>query len=374
MDDVYICEAYIHFLEGAGNFEDFWTYLWDNHQLSRKDRQHGAGWKTDGIVGPGNHLPQLINPMKHFLWILKTTHGGGNMDSAMDFARGNMPADIEADIDDMLQHRDEYWVPNKIVEIRERLSGTWRYGEHTNRDVVLLDIAMEKFYRQKIEAMVTANQPDEKLGLLEYAVRNVCVGGDFERMDAALAFFVKVNSEECELKRWSLEWAQVMDAALDSVSLAMEFHMDEICTLSQKPADLIGAYAQVNPAYLLNFGEEVVRGHSMFAVSKLHADIQNAVRTAAGRSSWMVVSHGAPELNLYAGTTTVTNLADIQGQDFTANPLVVMSARLGGLEDVPPGVAAVITAAPVDLLSHIAIRCRQSGVLLAAMTRADGRS
>jgi alpha-glucan,water dikinase len=49
-----------------------------------------------------------------------------------------------------------------------------------------------------------------------------------------------------------------------------------------------------------------------------------------------------------------------------------MSARLGGLEDVPPGVAAVLTAAPVDLLSHIAIRCRQSGVLLAAMTDSGG--
>ena len=30
-----------------------------------------AGWRTDGITGPGNHLPQLINPMKHFYWILR---------------------------------------------------------------------------------------------------------------------------------------------------------------------------------------------------------------------------------------------------------------------------------------------------------------
>ena len=169
VDDVYICEAYIHFLEGPGKWEDFWKYLADNHNLGREDLANmKAGWKNnDGILGPANHLPQLINPMKHFLWILKTTHGGGNMDSAMDFARGNMPPDVQADIDDLLQHRNEYWVPNKIVEIRERLSGTWRYGEHCNRDVVLLDIALEKYYRQKIEGMVTANlNPDQKLGLL----------------------------------------------------------------------------------------------------------------------------------------------------------------------------------------------------------------
>jgi alpha-glucan,water dikinase len=94
---------------------------------------------------------------------------------------------------------------------------------------------------------------------------------------------------------------------------AVEHHMDTLCELAQTPADVIGSYAGCDKAYLQNFGEEVVRGHSMFAVSKMHADVQRAIRTAAGRSAWMVVSHGAPELNLYAGTVTVANLADIQG-------------------------------------------------------------
>ena len=150
MDDIYICEAYLHFLH-TGNWDDFWTHLYDNHGLTREDlASMKAGWRTEGILGPGNHLPQLINPMKHFYWILRITHGGGNMDSAMDFARGNMPEDVQYEIEDMLANRDEPWVPNKIVELRERLSGTWRYGDDCNRDVVLLDIAMEKFFRNKV--------------------------------------------------------------------------------------------------------------------------------------------------------------------------------------------------------------------------------
>jgi hypothetical protein len=97
VDDVYICEAYLHFLEGPGRWEDFWTHLWTNHKLGREDLAlMKAGWRTEGILGPGTHLPQLVNPIKHFYWILRTTHGGGNMDSAMDFARGHMPADIQA--------------------------------------------------------------------------------------------------------------------------------------------------------------------------------------------------------------------------------------------------------------------------------------
>ena len=40
------------------------------------------------------------------------------MDSAMDHARGHMPDDIQTEIADMLKNREEYWVPNKIVELR----------------------------------------------------------------------------------------------------------------------------------------------------------------------------------------------------------------------------------------------------------------
>ena len=368
VDDIYICEAYLHFLH-TGNWDDFWTHLWDNHGLTREDLAGmKAGWRTDGITGPGNHLPQLINPMKHFYWILRITHGGGNMDSAMDFARGKMPEDVQNEIYDLLANRDEYWAPNKIVELRERLSGTWRYGDVTNRDVVLLDIAMEKFYRQKIEGLdLTEWDYDARLGQLEMSIRNVLVGQDFDRLVTAYDFFRKANGGENGLTRWSPEWAKVMDAALESVSLAMEHHMDQLCELVQHPADVIGEQAECDPAYITNFGEEVVRGHSMFAVSRMLSESRPGVRQAAGRSPWDVAALGSPQLASYAGVVTVTELADVQGVDYSAAPVVILSAKLGGLEDIPPGVAAVLTAAPVDLLSHIAIRARQTGVLLAAM-------
>jgi len=326
-----------------------------------------AGWRTEGILGPGNHLPQLINPMKHFYWILRVTHGGGNMNSAMDHANGHMPEDIQGEIYGVFDNLDEPWVPNKIVELRERLSGTWRYGEHTNRDVVLLDIAMEKFYRNKIEGMDFSQWDDDsRLGQLEMSIRNVMVGQDFDRMGAAFSFFQKVNGD-CGLARWSPEWSKVMDAALESVSLAMEYHMDELCRLSQHPADVIAEQAGCERSYIANFGEEVVRGHSMFAVSKLLMETRPAVRAAAGRSPWEIAAMGSPHLSSYAGKVTVTSLEDVQGGDFAADPVVLLSAKLGGLEDIPPGVAAVLTSSPVDLLSHIAIRARQTGVLLAAM-------
>lgn len=36
------------------------------------------------------HLPHLIGPMKHYLWILKTTHGGADMDTCLEMAKGGL--------------------------------------------------------------------------------------------------------------------------------------------------------------------------------------------------------------------------------------------------------------------------------------------
>ena len=379
VDDIYICEAYIEFLRGEapGAWDDFWNHLWDNHQLDKDDLANmKAGWRTEGIHGPAEHLPHMIDPMLHFLWILKITHGGGNMDSAMDFAHGCLPEDLQYEIRDMLDNRDAAWAPNKIVDLRERMVHVWKHGDECNRDVVLLDIAMEKFYRQRIEAMNTAGMTaDDKLGTLEAAVRNVCVCGDFDRMAMALDFFRKANGpaeENGGLVRWSSEWGKTMDAALDYVALSMEKHMDELCSYAQRAAYPIGMSAEVDFAYLDNFGEEVVRGHSMFAVSKMIGEVRDEIRASAGRSPWLIVSNGCEQLSLHAGVVQVVPLADIQGQDFCHNPIVALTAKLGGLEDIPPGVTAVITASPVDLLSHIAIRARQMGVLLAAMPDPGG--
>ena len=34
------------------------------------------------------HLPQLIPAMQHYLWILKTTHSGADLDTSLEMAKG----------------------------------------------------------------------------------------------------------------------------------------------------------------------------------------------------------------------------------------------------------------------------------------------
>lgn len=42
------------------------------------------------------------------------------------------------------------WVPGKIVEIRESLQWNWK-AEGSGRDVMLLDIALENYFRTVVE-------------------------------------------------------------------------------------------------------------------------------------------------------------------------------------------------------------------------------
>jgi hypothetical protein len=99
-----------------------------------------AGWRTQGITGPAVHLPFLIPAVQHLLWVLKVTHSGSDLDTAMTMARGCLPGDLQWDIDDLLTNRNEWWVPGKIVNIRERLAPVWRGLEDASaaRSVLLL--------------------------------------------------------------------------------------------------------------------------------------------------------------------------------------------------------------------------------------------
>ena len=55
----------------------------------------------------------------------------------------------------------------------------------------------------------------------------------------------------------------------------------------------------------------------------------------------------------------------IQKKGVTSHPATPL-LQVGGNEDIPVGVTAVLSQSPTDVLSHVAIRARCQGVLLAA--------
>jgi alpha-glucan,water dikinase len=58
--------------------------------------------------------------------------------------------------------------------------------------------------------------------------------------------------------------------------------------LLQRHAEALGQRAKVDKAYIMNFGEEVVRGQPVFVLSGLLQDLERHLREAAGAGPWQV--------------------------------------------------------------------------------------
>jgi hypothetical protein len=51
------------------------------------------------------HLPHLIGPMQHYLWILKTTHSGADLDTSLEMAKGGLDGGLQWTLYDILNNR-----------------------------------------------------------------------------------------------------------------------------------------------------------------------------------------------------------------------------------------------------------------------------
>ena len=371
VDDIAICEAYLHFLH-TGQWDDFWSHLWGAHGLSREDlAAMRVGWRNEeGITGPATHLPQLIPAFQGFLHTLKVTHQGADLDNCLQNARWRLSGDLEWALDDLLSQRDAWWVPGKLAEIRGWLAPQLAPGsDDADRDVLLLDIALESFLRTKVEALDLGAMADgDVASVLELALRSAALSD--ARFGPASRLWSRVLAEGDPA--WA---AGRVDAALDHVAAVLGSVMDDLAEVVTPAGEAIGRVAGIPEAALLNFGEEAVRGHPAAALSPLLTRLRPAARQAAGRGAWDVVAR--PPGGEARGTVILADLADLQGEDFSddaAGGVVVLSTRLGGLEDVPPGVVAVLTPEPVDVLSHCGLRARQAGALLASCADASAWS
>eukprot|EP00882_Tetradesmus_deserticola_P000936 GHRQ01001016.1.p1 GENE.GHRQ01001016.1~~GHRQ01001016.1.p1 ORF type:complete len:749 (+),score=345.34 GHRQ01001016.1:55-2301(+) len=350
-EDVTICEAYLAYLH-SGNHDDYWRVLWDNGRITK---EHLEGLNIPIKAWP-QHLPHMINAFKGYLWTLKTCHSGADMDTAAEMAKGHLDGDTTWMLFDMLQNRNEWWVPGKIVEVRKRLAGVWR-APGGSRDVLLLDIALDNYFRTMVERTDRSTlSRDSLVDMVGMVLDNAGIACESEDLQQCGRLWGRVATAG---NRWAGEWGLQALAAAQRLQLSLAGYADDMCSHTQRHANALGERAKVEKAYILNFGEEVVRGQPVFVLSGLLQDLERHLREAAGAGPWQVISQ-VPAL----GEVVVGSLADIQGQAFS-KPVVLICETLGGMEDIPPGISAVLTKSSTDVLSHVAIRARSQGVLLA---------
>ncbi|KAI8469254.1 MAG: glutathione synthetase ATP-binding domain-like protein [Monoraphidium minutum] len=353
-EDVAICEAYLAFLH-SGNHDDYWRVLWERGNITKEYLEN----MNIPIKAWPMHLPHLIGPMKHYLWILKTCHSGADMDTAAEMCKGYMDEETRWMLFDMLGQRNEWWVPGKIVDIRGRISGAVR-APGASRDLMLLDIALDSYFRTCIERSDWASlSGDSLLDMGSLVLRNALLTFDSEDLAQCRDLWGRLAGAE---GRWGRDWALAALAAAQRTEISLSSFADTLYGDVQPHAEAFGKRCGIDEVHTLNFGEEVVRSQGVFLLGTILQKLEPQLRSTAGAGAWQVVSQAS--VPAAGEVVRYDSLADIQGATFDS-PVVVLAERLGGNEDIPAGVVAVLTESATDVLSHVAIRARSQDVLLA---------
>ena len=360
-DDVVICEAYLEFLRTNGNLERFYEKLGKGGVTRERLESYERP-----ITSPPDFIAHLkdalIGDFEHFLGILKGVHTGTDIGTAIAAARHVLDGELQGMMDFIWSHRDDHRTPapvliGKITEGRTRISRQLTGHAEKVRDLLFLDIALEGFMRVVVERSLGPDLGGNELSdLIEMVLDNLLLSSSGKDMSHCLKLWKRLGNMSRSGKEWSLRARAVLDLAGHAIGA----FIDRYHGLLQPKAEFLGRAFNAEPWAVTLFSEEIMRGTSVFALSMLIRYLDPILRKSARLGDWQVISRG----DAAGRVEVVGTLRSVQGEDFT-DPVVVIAEGVSGNEEIPKGVTALLTTAVVDILSHLAVRARNSGVLFA---------
>jgi alpha-glucan,water dikinase len=244
----------------------------------------------------------------------------------------------------------------KVSEARRRIV-TRLESDGALPDLLCLDVAMEDFGRTVVERSMQSEMAGETpLEWLTLAMDNFLVAHGEQDLSLALHQWKRI------LKSIPLDADLTLQAesVLDRIERTVGDYAHSYQILFQPKAEFLGKSFHADPGTIRLFSEEVMRGGPVFAVSVLSHRLRRLLREKAKLPSWQPISRGGGK-----GRVKVMDSLDaVQGRRFDP-PVIIVSDRIRGEEDLPAGAVAVLTSGSVDVVSHLAIRARNQGVLLA---------
>jgi alpha-glucan,water dikinase len=260
---------------------------------------------------------------------------------------------------DVRDHFGAWWIPGKIIECRHRLKRLLQ--DNCPRDPLMIDVALDNIYKASIEQIdLRTLSGDDITALILLTLQNIHLSYDNEKISSCIDLWNHVKNSPDKVK-WSHEWGLQAFAALTYIQLMIHSYADELSESIQPKALLLGESCSIPESYLTNFTEEVIRSQNTFVLSKLVDKLFPMLRETAHIGRWKIVSHGKGNAT---GIIKVTDsLLSLQGSQFE-KPHIMIVKKIDGIEDIPNWVSAIITTSDIDILSHIAIRCRNAKVIL----------
>ncbi|MFH1077307.1 MAG: PEP/pyruvate-binding domain-containing protein [Pseudomonadota bacterium] len=356
-DDVVICEAYLAFLRSNGDLGLFYKTL----KLGGVSEERLKGYDRP-IISPPDFIPYLkealISDFERFLRILKAVHSGTDLETAIDAVKGSLKPQALGSVEFVLYHQNDLQAP--LAMLAEKIAAARAHLVfEANRDFLLLDIALEHFLRILVERRISSATSERDLfQTLKVVLENLTFS------------LLPENTElDCSLKHWKrLVTEQIPEpeltmharSVLDRISRILEGFIDYCHNIFQPKAELLGKAFKADSWTLKLFSEEVVRGHPISALSMLVSHINAHAGKNSGLGRWQIISRK----NVAGVVEYFDSLRPIQEKKFSL-PTILIIKKVFGDEEVPEGAVGMITLCNIDLVSHIAIRARNAGILCA---------
>jgi alpha-glucan,water dikinase len=361
-DDIVICEAYLAFLHSNGNVDHFYDTLLQGGVTRERLQSFERPIRTDPEFY-ADKRDALCHDFEHFLRILKSVHSGTDLDTAAGAARGILDAGLNALLNSVYEQR-LHGAPlhdqaETITSLREGLqAGIPHQGDaHAAREMLYLDLALEQLLRGALEQ---AHHDDADIAgltdLVWLVLRNLSLNAETAEFQLCAHHLRALLESTDESREWALHAKSVTDRA----GRALGQWSQGLFSRLQSKAEFMGEAFAADAWTIPLFSEEIIRGSAGFMLSLLLRRLEPLLRQRAGLGGWQVISpaHTAGRVQV------VASLHAVQGDTFTT-PTVLITEAVAGDEEIPAGVTAVITTDSPDLVSHVAVRARNTRVLFA---------
>ncbi len=358
-DDLVICGAYLEFLRSNGNLFRFYQKLEEGGVTKERLESFERPIRSNPDFVP--YLKDaLIHDFEHFLGILKEVHAGADLGISIQAARRLFDGEMHGLMDFIWSHQNDRDVGpllRKITQSRQLLANRFGGPSCDVRDILFLDIALEDFLRIVIERSFGQQLTGEQLvDWIDLILQNLSLSGKDIELQHSLAHWKRLEG----LPHFQREWSLHSESVLERIRRAIGSLIDRFQNLIQPKAEFLGSAFHADSWTINLFSEEVLRGRPAFVLSTLLRYLDPVLRKSADLGNWQVISRGQGTGEL----ETVDSLKSVQGRHFERT-VVIVATKISGDEEIPHGVAAIITPSDIDALSHLAIRARNAGVLFA---------
>jgi alpha-glucan,water dikinase len=360
-DDVVICKAYLRFLRSNGDLRLFYETL----ETSGVTKERLEGYERP-IVSQPDFIPHLkealIGEFENFLKILKDVHAGSDLETAIEAARHFFDPELAGLMDFLWAHRDDRdtaltTLVQKITDARRLLATHIKERQQGVRECLFLDLALEDFLRVTVERNLHRDWTADSLAaLITTVLENLLMTKENEEVSLCLRQWDRLR----RIPGFGKEWSLRAKAVIERLGRVLGAMIDAYEQVIQPKAEFLGKAFQADPWTVTLFSEEVVRGRPVFVLSALLRRMDPVLRKSALLGDWQVTSPGRGTGRVHV----VAALRSVQGKSF-GHPAVIVAEEIGGEEEIPQGVTAIITPDTTDIVSHVAIRARNARVLLA---------